>query len=170
MARAGRDLLRQRYDFRCGYCGVSETDVGGELTVDHWRPLAAGGDESGDNLVYACIRCNQYKGGFFPSPDDLAHTRRVLHPLRDDLSAHIHENRRTGELEPVTATGRFHISLLQLNRPALIERRLRRRLAELLTEKQRLSEAENAQLRVTIAAQEAYIAHLRQLLGSASQE
>lgn len=170
MAHAGRDMLRQRYDYRCGYCGVSETDVGGELTVDHWRPLAAGGDERGDNLVYACVRCNQYKGGFFPSSDDLAHGWRVLHPLNDALSTHVHENRRTGELEPLTATGRFHIALLQLNRPALLEHRLRRRLAELLAEKQRLSEAENAQLRGTITAQEAYITHLRLLLGLPPQE
>ena len=30
-----REALRRRFHFRCGYCGVSETDGGAELTVDH---------------------------------------------------------------------------------------------------------------------------------------
>ena len=38
--------VRERYGFRCGYCGVTEVDVGGELTVDHFRPVSAGGDNS----------------------------------------------------------------------------------------------------------------------------
>lgn len=56
------ERVRQRYDGRCGYCGLSEVDAGGELTVDHFRPVAAGGGDDDDNLVYACFRCNLYKG------------------------------------------------------------------------------------------------------------
>ena len=41
-------------NFRCGYCGVSETSSGGELTIDHYRPVSQNGDDSDDNLVYAC--------------------------------------------------------------------------------------------------------------------
>lgn len=48
--------VRQRYEGRCGYCGVSEGETGGELTVDHFRPLCAGGDDTDDNLVYCCFR------------------------------------------------------------------------------------------------------------------
>ena len=61
MPRPDLDLIRQRYAYACGYCGVSETSAGGILTIDHFRPLAAGGDDDLDNLVYACTRCNQYK-------------------------------------------------------------------------------------------------------------
>ena len=75
------------------------------------------------------------------------------------------EEPMTGRLEPLTETGRFHIVLLQLNRPALVEHRLRQTLIALLVEKQRVLEVENAQLRTTITAQENYIAHLRRLLG-----
>ena len=165
MAHPRHARVRQRYHYRCGYCGVSEADTGGELTVDHYRPRAADGDESAINLVYACIKCNQFKGNFFPNADDLQHGRRVLHPMQDDFSVHLCENAQTGHLEPLTETGRFFITLLQLNRPALVEHRLRRWLAALLAEKQRILEAENAQLRAIIAAQERYVAHLRQLLG-----
>jgi hypothetical protein len=165
MAHPKHNQVRLRYRYCCGYCAVSEIDVGGELTVDHHRPLAANGDDSDDNLVYACNRCNQYKGDFFPNDDDLRHGRRVLHPLQDDIAAHIQENQRTRQLEPLTETGHFHIALLQLNRPALVEHRLQQRLVALMAEKQSLLEAENRQLRAIIAALEEYIAHLRQLLG-----
>lgn len=85
MAHPKLEQVRQRYDCCCGYCGVSEVDAGGTLTVDHYRPVTRDGDDTDDNLVYACIHCNQYKGRFYPSPQDVACGRRVLHPLRDDL-------------------------------------------------------------------------------------
>jgi DNA-directed RNA polymerase subunit RPC12/RpoP len=62
MAHPRLPTVRERYAFCCGYCGVCEADVGGELTVDHFCPVSAGGDDSDENLVYACVRCNQYKG------------------------------------------------------------------------------------------------------------
>jgi 5-methylcytosine-specific restriction endonuclease McrA len=97
---------------------VSETDGGGELTVDHFRPVSAGGDDSDENLVYACVRCNQYKGALLPEATDLAPAQRLLHPLRDDLLAYLRKDESTGCLEGLTATGRFHIAALRLNRPA----------------------------------------------------
>lgn len=165
MAHPKHVHVRQRYHARCGYCGVSEADTGGELTVDHYQPRTAGGGDDENNLVYACIKCNQYKGAFAPDTNDVRHGRRVLHPLQDDLSAHVREDPQTGHLASLTETGRFHLAVLQLNRPALVAHRLRHRLVTLLAQKQRLLEAENQQLRATIAAQETYIAHLRQLLG-----
>jgi hypothetical protein len=38
-----RDQVRQRAHFACEFCGVTETDAGGELTVDHFQPTAKGG-------------------------------------------------------------------------------------------------------------------------------
>src|SRR5271165_3815410 len=109
MAHAQHEEIRQRYQGCCGYCGVSEADAGGELTVDHYRPAVAGGDDSSANLVYACFRCNGYKGDFSPSAADLQHGRRLLHPLIDAISLHLRENQQTGSIEPLTETGRFHI-------------------------------------------------------------
>jgi hypothetical protein len=159
-------LVRQRYGFCCGYCGVAEVDTGAELTVDHYRPVAAGGDDSDDNLVYACIRCNQCKGDSWPTADDLQHGRRALHPQRDSVAAHMREAEETGQLHALTETGRFHITLLRLNRPALVEHRKRRRLAAMLAERLEVLAAENEHLRTSIAAQEAYIAELRRRLAA----
>ena len=126
MAHAKHQSVRVRYGACCGYCGLSETDAGGELTVDHFEPVWAGGDDSDDNLVYACFRCNLNKGSLLPGEAGGAGTRRLLHPLRDQLADHIQENAETGLLEGRTVSGAFHIAALRLNRDALIANRLRR--------------------------------------------
>jgi len=33
-----REAVRTAFDSRCGYCGVSETSVGGVLEIDHHFP------------------------------------------------------------------------------------------------------------------------------------
>jgi len=50
------EAVRDRFQQSCGYCGVTEITVGGKLTIDHYRPRAAGGSDDQDNLVYACVR------------------------------------------------------------------------------------------------------------------
>jgi hypothetical protein len=58
MAHPRHQVVRERYRRCCGYCQVSEIETGGELTIDHFQPVTAGGDDSDDNLVYACFRDN----------------------------------------------------------------------------------------------------------------
>jgi HNH endonuclease len=164
MAHPKWQTVRERYAFCCGYCGVSEADAGGELTVDHFHPISAGGDHSDENLVYACVRCNQYKWALCQEATALAPERRLLHPLRDDLPAHIREDESTGRLEGLTATGRFHIVALRLNRPALIMHRQRRYLAALLEARLAQALAENKALRERIAQRNLYITYLEERL------
>ena len=81
----------------------------------------------------------------------------MLHPLLDNLSEHIIENEQTAHLQALTNTGTFHIALLRLNRPQLIEHRLIRRIESILGEKHRLLEKQNIELQKTIEAQTQYI-------------
>lgn len=155
------EVIRRLYRQTCGYCGVTESAVGSEMTVDHFMPRVAGGSDELDNLVYACWKCNQFKHDFWPGPDDLAHQHRILHPLLDDLDIHLHPNEETGRLEGLTATGRFHIAALRLNRPQLVKYRLGQHLQQMLQEKHRLLELQIDELRKTIAAQEQYLAALQ---------
>ena len=50
------ERVRLRANFACEYCGVTETDTGGLLTVDHYQPRAHGGSDDLGNLVYCCHR------------------------------------------------------------------------------------------------------------------
>jgi HNH endonuclease len=125
MTATERATLRQLYNFRCGYCGVSETDVGAVLTTDHFQPTSRGGADAAANWVYCCFACNTAKGDYW-QPDSL---QRILHPLHDHLSEHILEQ-EDGTLLGLTSTGHFHIVQLRLNRPALVAYRLEKRRRE----------------------------------------
>ena len=116
MIRASdRRLVRSIYMMRCGYCQVSEADIGAELTCDHFQPQSLGGSDEPDNLVYACHACNEFKGDYF---SDSVETQ-LLHPLRDDLTLHVRQQ-EDGKLQGVTAAGQRYIDRLQLNRRPLV--------------------------------------------------
>jgi len=162
MAHPQLARIRLLYDYKCGYCGVSETDMGGELTVDHFVPQKAGGEDSVENLVYCCIRCNQYKSAYMPSQAAQSAGRYLLHPLYDDPTPHYTENEYTSELEPLTVTGQFHIILLQLNREALVAHRRKKSLATFSDTVQASLIRENTDLRLTVATYRHYTEFLEQ--------
>ena len=120
--------MRAVYGFRCGYCGVTEAQVGAELTFDHFRPLSQAGTDDAANLVYSCHACNEFKGEYWAEDGDT----RLLHPLTDDLTQHIVDE-MNGTFRPLTTLGQVYLKRLQLNRSALVENRL---------ERQRLSRVE----------------------------
>ncbi len=119
-----RNQVRQRAGLVCEYCGVSETDVGSELTIDHFQPLSKGGDNRLENLIYCCARCNEHKGAYWPGHSD---DQPLWNPRSEPASLHfvIGEN---GILNPLTSTGALTINLLHLNRQPLVDYRLRARL------------------------------------------
>ena len=131
-------ITRAVYVCCCGYCGVSETLSGAELTYDHFRPQSQGGADNAANLVYACHACNEFKGEYWSEAEE----NRLLHPLTDDLTQHIIEE-PTGALRPLTTLGQIYINQLQLNRAPLVANRL---------ERQRMARIENllAEIAVTI--------------------
>jgi hypothetical protein len=116
-----RQLVRQRANFACEYCGVSETDTGSELTIDHFHPQAKGGTDAPDNLIYCCIRCNQYKVDYWPTQPSDPH---LWNPRTEPASTHF-LRLENGTLYPLTPTGGFTIQRLRLNRPPLIAYRQR---------------------------------------------
>jgi hypothetical protein len=117
-----REAVREAYNHCCGYCGVSEVQIGGTLEIDHFHPLAYGGSDVLDNLVYACTTCNRFKTNYWPSADAPAGFY-LLHPGKDNLGEHIALS-VNGYLQGLTQRGWFHIRWLHLNRPQLIAQRL----------------------------------------------
>lgn len=116
---AVRSKVRERANFSCEYCGISETDAGGELTLDHFHPLSSNGSDDEDNLVYACYRCNIYKGEYWSDkPDQI----RVFDPRTDDRDEHFWLS-ESGNLFALTESGEITIKLLRLNRSPLVAKR-----------------------------------------------
>ncbi|MGQ0626599.1 MAG: HNH endonuclease [Phycisphaerales bacterium] len=70
---------------QCQYCGHHFTTS--ELSIDHVNPRAAGGGDSWENLVCACIRCNARKGGRTPEQAQMKLIRRPVMPKRNPLIA-----------------------------------------------------------------------------------
>lgn len=56
-----RNILR-RDNHQCQYCGQTNPP----LTLDHIIPKSRGGSESWDNLITACVKCNNRKGSRTP--------------------------------------------------------------------------------------------------------
>lgn len=118
-------IVRSIYVMRCGYCGVTETEAGAELTYDHFQPQSKDGTDDAENIVYACHACNEFKGEYFDNADDT----RLLHPLNDDLTLHV-RSEATGILQGTTPLGELYIRILQLNRSPLVLRRRNEARAE----------------------------------------
>ena len=53
-----RKNILKRDGYRCMYCGQSD----GPMTIDHVIPKKLGGEDTWENLVCACTRCNHKKG------------------------------------------------------------------------------------------------------------
>lgn len=75
-----------------------------------------------ENLAWACIFCNLYKGsnlaGFDPANGELT---RLFHPRKDNWDEHFHM--RNDLITGNTAIGRTTISVLEMNSPILVRLR-----------------------------------------------
>lgn len=70
---------------RCQYCNrIFPTS---ELSLDHVIPRSRGGQDTWENLVCACIRCNARKGGRTPDEAHMKLWRKPERPKRNPLIA-----------------------------------------------------------------------------------
>ena len=51
------EKIKLNIGMNCNYCGSSTN-----LSLDHILPQKSGGSDKGDNLIYACRKCNSSKG------------------------------------------------------------------------------------------------------------
>jgi len=162
------EQVRRRANGACEYCGVTETDTGGQLTVDHFHPQARGGSDDLGNLLYCCHRCNLYKADYWPvQPEDPV----LWNPRQESAKVHF-LLLADGTLYPVTPTGTFTLRRLRLNRPPLVANRLQRQpqaeQVRLLTRYQELVallEQMHQQQRALVEEHRAFLEEQRILLG-----
>jgi 5-methylcytosine-specific restriction endonuclease McrA len=62
--RFSRANIYARDDYRCQYCYQRFSER--ELTLDHVKPVVRGGKKTWENIVAACMRCNQKKSDRTP--------------------------------------------------------------------------------------------------------
>lgn len=114
-----RQSVRERAYFKCEFCGISETDSGGELTTDHFQPQSKDGSDQADNLVYCCFRCNTFKSDYW---GDEPGKTPLFNPRNDSYDEHFWLS-DSGRLLALTDVGEFSIKLLRLNRQPLVTKR-----------------------------------------------
>src|SRR5262249_16772555 len=60
----------------CHYCGTTT----GEMTLHHLIPKSRGGEDSWQNLITACLRCNNIKGDMTPDEAGMKLLRKPVRP------------------------------------------------------------------------------------------
>ena len=75
-----RNILK-RDSFQCQYCGTKV----GPMTVDHVLPRTHGGHDAWENMVCACLKCNNRKGDRLPREVGL----RLLSEPREPNYVHL---------------------------------------------------------------------------------
>ncbi|RKX21702.1 MAG: HNH endonuclease [Candidatus Zixiibacteriota bacterium] len=71
-----RKNIFSRDSNRCQYCGTAK----GPMTIDHVISKKYGGEDSWDNLVTACSRCNSKKGNKTPEQANMKLLKKPSRP------------------------------------------------------------------------------------------
>lgn len=125
-----RNAVAERAHYRCEYCLSPESHASQPFAIDHIFPISAGGDESSDNLAYACDGCNGHKHAKTQALDPVTKDKVALfHPRNQNWSDHFKWNEEFTLVLGLTATGRATINALRMNRAGVV--RLREALYEL---------------------------------------
>ena len=78
-----KNILRRDL-YKCQYCNKSETS----LTIDHIVPKSKGGDDSWENLITACVSCNNKKGDRTPDEAKMILRKKPIKPSHITFMKH----------------------------------------------------------------------------------
>ncbi len=120
---AMREMVRERANNRCEYCGKPEKYSPYSHHADHVIPAKRhNGATELYNLAWACFDCNTNKGGDIAAYDEVTHELTPLFnprtQVRDD-----HFEMTNAVFIGKTAVGRVTIRLLQMNDSDRVEAR-----------------------------------------------
>ncbi|MCB2231210.1 HNH endonuclease [bacterium] len=71
-----RKNILTRDDHQCQYCGTRR----GPMTIDHVVPRTQHGTDTWENLVTACVKCNNKKGNRSPEKAGMTLLRKPVRP------------------------------------------------------------------------------------------
>lgn len=109
-----RLLVANRAGLCCEYCLLHEEDSFTPHQIDHIVSRKHGGDSTPDNLAYACIRCNAWKGSDIAAFGfETGGIAALFDPRKDRWPEHFRLD--AGEIIPLTNTGAATVRLRRLN-------------------------------------------------------
>ncbi len=118
-----RKLIADRANDCCEYCLQPESLSFVSHQADHIISEKHGGETTENNLAFACILCNKYKGSDIATLDqETGEITALFSPRKDSWSKHFQINNE-GFFSSTTAIGRGTIRLLKLNQIERIEER-----------------------------------------------
>jgi len=119
-----RRFVTERASYRCEYCLLHEEDAYSPHQIDHIISRKHGGPSEADNLAYACLRCNAWKGSDLGSLQET--TGRLIPLFHPRTQRWLDHFRLAGAfIEPLTEEGIVTGRLLKLNlHKRVIERKL----------------------------------------------
>lgn len=128
-----RNTLRYDFWFACAYCGITEVEATSiSFEIDHFHPVALGGTDGYENLMWCCHACNNRKGDIWPNPEQQENGYRYVRPDEDDPNDHYKlGDNGSVQIETLTEAGAWTHEILDLNRGPLRKlREVRRDLFE----------------------------------------
>ena len=118
-----RRLVIERAHEKCEYCLLHKDDAEFSHEIDHLIAVKHGGLTVLENLVFACLKCNRYKGSDLTAIDPIDQVLVPLFNPRTQIWIE-HFTIAGAYLIGQTQSGRATAALLRLNDPARIRRRL----------------------------------------------
>jgi hypothetical protein len=114
ISESQRRFVAERAEHRCEYCLVHEDESYSPHQIDHIVSRKHGGLSELDNLAYACLRCNAWKGSDIGSLDpQTGELVSLFNPRRHRWSGHFVF--RGAVIEPLSVGGNATARLLKLN-------------------------------------------------------
>lgn len=119
-------MLMQDFEERCAYSMIHVNGIGkSQMHIDHHDPLKKASSPY-SNLFPAYSICNMAKRRR-PNAEDFRKGLRLLNPCKEvDYGEQIFEDPVTHHVIGVNAVAKFHIDILDLNNPALVNNRKER--------------------------------------------
>lgn len=109
-----RDRVASRAGHCCEYCRLPERWTSLPFQVDHIIAEKHEGETSLDNLAYACLHCNSFKGPNIAGRDQESQTTvRLFNPRQDSWNDHFEWG--DAALQGRTPIGRATIAVLRIN-------------------------------------------------------
>ena len=128
--------LRRDFEDRCAYC-MRRIGTETEMQIDHFDPRQKNSKlQVYSNLFLADAHCNGAKGDIWPTPEEQAAGCRFLNCCdEEDYGRDIFEDLKTHKLVGTSPAAIYHINMIDLDDPGLVE--ARRFRSEIMTKLER---------------------------------